>query len=852
MKRFYVMGAVILTAGAAVLTGGMVKQRKAVNPVPTEIVREDESDNFLKRQEWIETLHRTAPGVDWRLMDEQTREQMYREKLPRLQEAAREGRNKSTAIESIADGYLTGQWFEKGSNNQAGRVHCVDVDFDNDRLYAAADGGQIWVGTMTGENWKSISDPYRIDNIQFIRAFNRIDGTTRILAAGNRVKMNYTDDMGTTWLTSEGLSAYNSGYELIRAVSQNDGTLYLLLYKSPYLFLFRSTDLGTSFTRMIRANGTGNADIWTDRFGKDSVYLLDNTSVYVMRDSANWAKIADVNINFSSSEIQRVQLAGSDIDGVTRLYAMYRLNSASKFFASDEGLTKLSYRGSSDQGPFMSNSFGASPTTPDLIGFGGVNAEWSADGGASWTTTNSWGEYYGNVQHRLHADIPEIEFFKMPEQGDLVYISTDGGTFYSDDEMQSVTNVSLKGLNISQYYSSYTNRTKTNVIYAGAQDQGFQKSWTGDDGIADFDQTISGDYGHVVSSDGGQSMWTDYPGFAMYYPDASNNNNMSSLGFDDMKMKNQYWMPPLLADPYFPNRVYLAGGTSTTGAHLWYLKYESGQVTATELPEDFSNGDPNTRIASMAYSPINKDYRYVLNSAGKFFVSTDRGTTWTQSTNRGPNSHYFYGNSIVPSPRDINTIWLAGSGYNGYPVWVSHDGGLTFQSMSKGMKNSLIFEMTCNEDGSMLFAASEVGPWVYIVAKDQWYDLSGLSAPQQTYWGVDYVPALRTARFCTYGRGIWDFKIATFSGIDEVVAGNRLNLSVYPNPFSDYLNISTSTLNESQTVIELFNLQGQLVRTLRPVNSSSVQVPVNDLPAGVYVLTVSDGKVKEARRVVKE
>ena len=30
-------------------------------------------------------------------------------------------------------------------------------------------------------------------------------------------------------------------------------------------------------------------------------------------------------------------------------------------------------------------------------------------------------------------------------------------------------------------------------------------------------------------------------------------------------------------------------------------------------------------------------------------------------------------------------------------------------------------------------------------------------APDQTYWTVDYIPEINTARFGTYGRGIWDF-----------------------------------------------------------------------------------------------
>ena len=35
----------------------------------------------------------------------------------------------------------------------------------------------------------------------------------------------------------------------------------------------------------------------------------------------------------------------------------------------------------------------------------------------------------------------------------------------------------------------------------------------------------------------------------------------------------------------------------------------------------------------------------------------------------------------------------------------------------------------------------------------------GVSAPDQTYWSVEYIPELLTARFGTYGRGIWDFKM---------------------------------------------------------------------------------------------
>ena len=127
MKRYTYLAVTLMIAGTAAVTA-ILLPKHSVKPQPIEIVSE-ESDNYIRRQEWIEAMHKTAPGVDWREMDQQTRQEMYEQKLPALQEAGREGQEKSGVIESIANGYLTGQWIEKGSSNMAGRVHCVDIDF---------------------------------------------------------------------------------------------------------------------------------------------------------------------------------------------------------------------------------------------------------------------------------------------------------------------------------------------------------------------------------------------------------------------------------------------------------------------------------------------------------------------------------------------------------------------------------------------------------------------------------------------------------------------------------------------------------------------------------------------------
>lgn len=820
-----------------------------LRPVPGGFI--EGSDMEERRQAWIDTLHRTAPGLDWREIDNQTRWEKYQAKLPQLRRSYPEGRlkTKKGGSETIADGVLTGEWIEKGSRNLAGRMHCVDIDFVNNRLYGASSGGNIWVSTIGQTDWTCLTDHKQVKDIQFLRVFENKSGETRIMMSPrNRFIFYYSDDMGITWETGDGLSSYSNGGYLIRGVSKPDGTIYLLAHRNGHNYLFRSTDLGYSFTRIARMdNGSIYADIWTSRFGEGSLYYIDRSKIYQLSDDDTLESVGTVGLSFSESEIKQLQLNGCVTDSVDFLYVMYRLDKSSRFFGSDNSGVSWTSRGSNHEGPFMTNSFGVSNVDPYLLGFGGVNAYSSRDGGRNWLAINSWGEYYGNMRNKLHADIPEIEFFLKPDGSEFVWISTDGGTYYSDDGLQTVENVSLENLNVSQYYSSYTNRDMPHVINVGAQDQGFQRTNEESEGVVNFTQTISGDYGHIVSADRGYSVWTVYPGFAMRYPDAVTGTRIVTWDFSG---SNHFWMPPLMEDPYDPYKVYLAGGTSSTGNHLWLLEDVGSTISVIELPFDFSNGNQNHWISAMSYSPINKDYRYVLNSGGRFFFSSDRGTTWERSTSIGPGSHYFYGNTIVAHPRDINTLYIAGSHYSGNNVYVSYDGGVSFEGMSEGMPRTLVFEMKSNEDGSLLFAATEVGPYVYIRSENQWFDLAGISAPDQTYWSVDYVPAIKTARFGTYGRGIWDFRINSFTGRQE----DRLvqePLRVYPNPFNDELHIN-GPIQTGGYLVQLISITGQLVLSEKISQQNGIlRISTRQIEPGVYILQVGE-KDPTRIRVVKQ
>ena len=190
----------------------------------------------------------------------------------------------------------------------------------------------------------------------------------------------------------------------------------------------------------------------------------------------------------------------------------------------------------------------------------------------------------------------------------------------------------------------------------------------------------------------------------------------------------------------------------------------------------------------MAYSPIDPSIRFVLTEDGTFFYSLDSGNNWTQTFNfSGPPPQYFYGATIYPSPSQVNTVLIGGSGYSNPPIYKSQNFGESFVPFNSGLPSTLVYEISGNDEGDLYFAATEIGPYIYSENENQWMYLGGVSAPDQTYWSVEFIPELNTARFGTYGRGIWDFVIDEFYNIilGDINTDDVVNIQdiIYNNKF---------------------------------------------------------------------
>ena len=144
-------------------------------PTPTEfITKKKKKKEFKKsRKEWMENMHKSHPDDNWRLIDKQNRK-INTDKVLSIREQISRSTNqeKPSNFKVRLSRNVQGEWFERGSNNLAGRIRTADIDFDNQVIYCASSGGNVWKGTLQGQNWESLND--YMHHLKLARKYTRL------------------------------------------------------------------------------------------------------------------------------------------------------------------------------------------------------------------------------------------------------------------------------------------------------------------------------------------------------------------------------------------------------------------------------------------------------------------------------------------------------------------------------------------------------------------------------------------------------------------------------------------------------------------------------------------------------
>ena len=829
-------------------------------PNPVDPIKQ--KDKHLDRTEFIEQMHRAAPDIDWKRMDAQTR----KEKFLKKQNLIKSGNHlKSGTTGNFADGNIIGAWHERGSNNLAGRMMVTDFDHETENIYCASAGGIIWKSDLSGSFWQPLNDRIRYNDVKSLRVIKQ-NNTTRILVFHKDKYHNfvsYSDDEGETWNDTNGLDIVKEWGTIKRGIVLNDeyNTVYILAGEWDWTnwkaisVLYKSVDGGKNFVHecTIHEGNTDLLDIWSDYYTNTGLYVLVKTNLYKV-DQGELQYVSNTNV---SSGYNNVLIDGRLSNNTITFYASYSGFSTNntRFYRSTNGGTSWEKRGNSDHGPFSSNSLELSVKNMDLVYWGTSICFHSQNGGNTWSDFGKY-QYPHSPSTDLHQDIPGINSFIDKEGNEFTILSTDGGTYITYDNLQTVNNISLSGQNVSQYYSLYTSERNPDIIYAGSQDQGFQRSKTENNGVREFDLIWTGDYGSLVSADKGKTVWAFYPGTAYIFTDPENSGFGQSITGWSFQGGGYVWIPPTCPLPQEEgvesNRVYIGGGNLNNNgdAHLIELEYTGSNITSKELPFNFRTNQEisdgvQSKISAIAISEVNHNYRFVLSSTGNFFYTTNNAT-WGRTYNfTGPTPNHMYGTCVLPSPVSKERVYISGSGYSNSPVYVSDDHGKTFRPINNGLPNTLVFELDCNADESLVFAATEVGPYVYIPSEDKWYELDDLNSPDQVYWCVEYIEEINVARFGTYGRGIWDFNVEQNLVSSDLVdkASDLKVIKAYPNPCKEYLNLELQLASSSEINISVLDIQGKKlasdIKQYLTAGKNQVRIDMIEIPPGICFIHIS-------------
>lgn len=750
-------------------------------PKPNE--GDDGEKNELNRKLYFENMHRTAPGTDWHSIEIGNKINAKNEVI-QLRTFAPVGTN---GTETFANGIISGEWSERGSNNQAGMMQVVDYVASLDKLYYISPGGTLWMGNLDGSNWTVLNQDYQF-TLSALKVFLKSTGEPRILTAANNIP-KYSDDNGITFTDASGIGFpiawggnHISSYMVLNDIAK---TIYCLVYMwdpipfAPRTKLYISTDQGSTYS-----------SIYTFPHGQEQQisFCIPNNSfeLYALDNNSN----SGISTIFSiSGNIVSILNTTPDIEtNVNCVLKGYR-NESSLIFYAMTGNNKM-YK-STSQGanwdlqsnlPQQASKFNVSLNDPDKLCFGGIDAFRSVDGGTTWLRVNSWVDYYGNPSIYLHADIRELEYFKKADNTEFLICNNDGGSYVSFDNFITNSNLSLSGLKVGQYYDVLTDPLNPDDVFIGSQDQGFQRNTTATSvpGPLNFSQVISGDYGYLVLTNLSAHLWTEYPFGEIYYYNDPLNNFTGRWKMPGNQLPEYSWMLPTSNTANnSANEIYMAGGNITGGGGSYLIKLTATSFNSFE-PSQFNydfranSTDGKSGISAIGVSNLNDNKIYVATEDGTFFYSNDIGGNWNKSVFTGPGPKYLYGSTILPSKISSNLVWFGGAGYSNPGVYKSTDGGITFTAMANGLPNTLVHKIVSNPDESLLFAATEAGPYVYVTTDDMWYSLRGSAIPIQDYFTVQYIDYTNTLRFGTYGRGIWDLKItSTFPFTLVLVEGDK-------------------------------------------------------------------------------
>ena len=683
-----------------------------------------------------------------------------------------------------------------------------------------------------------------------------------------------TTDAGQTWeqLTSTQDFSYISDIE----VRDENGTSVIYAgvmsgeYKgstfqaNPTDGLYRSTDGGTNWTQVL-PNIIGK----TVPYAPSDIEIAENGIIYIgttnnlngdggaciLKSTTGLPGSWTVNSDYSSSILAdseynipgRVELSAS-ITNPSVVYAIIRGGSNTELiegFGTSIGkyIVKTINSGTSwneinmpaDENDknwaylsWHAFTIKVSPDDENIVFIGGLDINKTIDGGNTWNKISDWVlMYYGGGDEFVHGDIHKITF--NPTSGDEFLVSTDGGNYLTSNANSS-----------SPVFTPVNNEYNTFQFYScGVSNQAGDNSYTG--GLQDNGTFYYS--GHpfelndmLQGGDGAFTMWD------------KNDDNLITSTYDNSMIMfynggytqiNDYTCGTFVSpfDYDSDNKVIYANAITYTGDYPDQIFRVTGLPTTHN--DEFVNVNTGTQtpFSAVRFTKTSSNIHTLLvgNYTGELYkINNINGTPSSSQIDNGQLPEAYI--SCIQTSKNTDTILVTLSNYGIQSVWQTYNGGINWNDISGNLPDMPIrWAIYHPQNKKQIMLATETGIW--ITNNSQAVNVEWVPESSIPNVRVDMLSIRSADNFMvagTHGRGMftttWDF----FSNIEN---NNKIsidkNVTVYPNPSSDFINIKLNNIKINN--IAIYNVNGKLISNL---NNNIINV--SSYKKGYYILKITD------------
>ncbi len=767
-----------------------------------------------------------------------------------------------------------GQWIVEGPGNLGARANSIAVSpHDDQRILLGFSAGGLWLTEDGGLQWQPVFDNNAYLSIGDV-VFDPIDPNIAYVGTGDPNISGFpfigngihkSTDGGKTWkhlgLTDTRIISQ------IRISEQNNNIIYVSAMGIPFFKdsnkgVYKSEDGGNTWSQVLFVNdSTGICDMvmhpadhniiyaagWNRiRNNKQSIVSGPDAKIYkTVNGGKSWNVLQNGLPQDNSSRIG-IDISTSNPNVLYTAYTHQSTFNLKGIFRSDDGgdnWTELPIGQDVGLPENIYAGFGwyfgkirINPADPNDIFILGVDMHRSINGGQTWElAVPRWFTY------EVHADKHDLMF-----EGDHMYLTTDGGAYKSkinNGQWEDIENIPT-----TQFYRVAYNPHEPTWYYGGAQDNGSSggnhdiiNNWPrifGGDGFQMLFHPTDPNIFYAETQNGGLVV-TDVGG--NFFSSATN-------GIESSEPRN--WDMPVIMSHHNPDILY-------TGTHRIYKNSKGTLVEwmpISDVMTDNTSSFFQKNISAIAESKTDSLQLVAGTSDGNIWLTKDGGTVWKNITSGLP-SKYISGVAIW---KDYVLVTMTGykDADNTPYIYASNDEGQNWIPFQYDLPhiaiNSLVILPDLMNTLHPRLVIGTDGGVFYYDGTQKWRRL-GENMPVIPVYGLGYNPSLNTVIAGTFGRSIMTFDLSQIESgpvnTDDIEDISSI-LSLQKNLINKGESIQLNNDSQEKVIVQIFSSNGLVIKNNIFSNGIQTEIPLSNLPSGIYYLKAMNKRYRGALKFV--